>query len=119
MFRGTLEHWSYALARASRVPASAAYYVVEILCIAVAIAGCLFTLRRYPGAALFGLLAITVSLFSGSPQSVSRYVLAAPTAFIFLSRLGKQPAFDRVWVLASTLLMGLNVTLFTFGMWVA
>ena len=48
-----------------------------------------------------------------------RYVLAVPAVFLLLGRLGGQPAFDRAWMLASTLLMGLLVTLFSFDFWVA
>jgi hypothetical protein len=47
-----------------------------------------------------------------------RYVLVVPALFIFLARLGKRPAFDRAWILASALLLGLLATLFTFDLWV-
>ena len=46
-----------------------------------------------------------------------RYVLAAPPVFLYLSRLGKNPAFDRAWTIASVLLMGVLAMLFTFDMW--
>jgi hypothetical protein len=48
-----------------------------------------------------------------------RYVLSAPAVYVFLSRLGKRPVFDRVWTFASLLLMTLLVILFTFDLWVA
>jgi hypothetical protein len=46
-------------------------------------------------------------------------MLVLPTTFIFLSSLGRNPVFDRLWTLASLLLMGLQMTLFTFNFWVA
>jgi len=36
-----------------------------------------------------------------------------------LAWLGRRAVFDRVWVLGSTLLMGMLVMLFTFGFWVS
>jgi hypothetical protein len=46
-------------------------------------------------------------------------VLVIPSIFMVLSRLGKWPAFDRAWTLASVLLLGVLTTLYTFDMWVA
>jgi hypothetical protein len=60
---------------------------------------------------------IIVSLTSGAAQGMHRYVLAAPSIFVALSRLGKNEVWDRGWTLFSTLLMGLYATLFTFDMW--
>jgi hypothetical protein len=36
-----------------------------------------------------------------------------------LACLGRRPIFDRVWTMASTLLMGMLAMLFTSGFWVA
>ncbi len=85
----------------------------------LALIACLLTLKRYPGVALFGLAALAIAVFSGWPQSMSRYVLVIPSFFLMLSRLGKWPVFDRAWTLASVLLFGLLTTLYTFDMWVA
>jgi hypothetical protein len=46
-----------------------------------------------------------------------RYVLAAPPVFLFLSRLGERPVFDRLWTIGSILLMGVMATMYTFDMW--
>jgi hypothetical protein len=46
-----------------------------------------------------------------------RYVLAAPPIFLFLSEWGRRPAFDRVWTIASVLLMGVMATMFMFDLW--
>jgi hypothetical protein len=47
------------------------------------------------------------------------FAMAGPVIFIMLARLGRSPAFDRSWVFASTLLSGLEATLFTFDVRVA
>ncbi|SRR5581483_2880650 len=98
---------------------AAVYYLIEFGTVFLALVACLATLRRYPGVALFGLLVVIVSVTSGVAQSMSRYVLAVPSLFIFLSRLGKHEAFDRAWTLASILLMGVLALLYTYDMWVA
>jgi hypothetical protein len=46
-----------------------------------------------------------------------RYVLGAPPLFLFLSRLGERPAFDRVWSVASTLVMGIMAIMYMFDFW--
>jgi len=100
-------------------PQMTAYYAIEFGAVLLALAAGIALLRKYPAVALFSLLALLIPLTSGAPQSLNRYVLASPAVFIFLGRLGRNETFDRVWSLASTLLMGLLVTLFTFDMWVA
>jgi hypothetical protein len=106
---------SFSYADNSQTPA---YYALEFGAMGLALVACLSTLRRCPGEALFGLAALVVSFASGIPQSMVRYVLVVPALFIFLARLGKRPAFDRAWILASALLLGLLATLFTFDLWV-
>jgi hypothetical protein len=94
------------------------YNTLEIAIILISLVAALALVRRYPGVALFSLAVWAISVFSGSPQSVSRYVLAMPTTFLALARLGKSEAFDRGWTLASILLMGMEAALFSFDMWV-
>lgn len=96
-----------------------AYFMLEFGGVLLAAIASLFTLRRYPGIALFSLTALVVALTSGAPQSLIRYVLVLPSLYIFLGRLGRNIVFDRAWTLVSLLLMGLLMTLFTFDMWVA
>ena len=43
--------------------------------------------------------------------------MAAPVSFLLLARWDKSEAFDRVWTLASILLMGVFATLFSFNLW--
>ena len=93
------------------------YYGVEFAATILGIAACLWTMRERPGIALFGLAVIVLSLTSGVAQGMHRYVLAIPSIFLALSRLGKNAAFDRGWTLFSTLLMGMYATLYTFDMW--
>lgn len=95
-----------------------AYYLLEFSAIIFGIVACIATWRRYPSISAFSLAAILLSLTSGPAQGMHRYVLAAPSVFLFLSRLGRNEAFDRAWSIFSILLMGLLATLFTFDMWV-
>lgn len=102
----------------SNNPQTVIYYSIQLSAILAGVTACLLTLRRYPDWALFGLAVIAVPFTSGLEQGMHRYVLAIPSIFLILSRLGKNIVFDRAWTLASILLMGLCATLFTFDMWV-
>jgi Gpi18-like mannosyltransferase len=95
------------------------YYALELASVLLAGVACLFTLRRYPGLSLFGIAVLFIAITSGAPQSLVRYVLTVPSLFIFLGWLGKYVVFDRAWTLLSLLLMVMQVSLFTWDMWVA
>jgi hypothetical protein len=60
-----------------------------------------------------------LSAGSSYAQGMDRYVLAVPAIFLMLAWFGRRDVFDRAWVLASTLLMGMLVMLCTFGFWVS
>jgi hypothetical protein len=45
-------------------------------------------------------------------------MIVAPAMYIVLAMLGRNKVFDRVWTLASLLLLGMSVMLFSFDMWV-
>jgi hypothetical protein len=96
---------------------AAAYYAIEWGAIVLGLTACLAGLRRHPDLAWFGLAVVLLSFTSGPAQGMHRYILGAPPVFLFLSRLGRHPAFDRAWSIASILIMGLFATLFTFDMW--
>ncbi len=96
---------------------TAAYYMVEVGATLLAIVACFFTWRRYPEATIFSAAVIFLSLTSGYPQGMHRYVMTAPALFLFLGRLGKHPAFDKAWTILSTLLMGALALLFAADMW--
>lgn len=98
-------------------PQAAAYYLVEWGGILLGFTACIEGLKRYPDIAWFGFLVVFLSFTSGPAQGMHRYILAAPPVFLFLSRLGRRPAFDRIWSIASVLLMGILATLYTFNMW--
>jgi hypothetical protein len=94
-----------------------AYYGIEFAAIIIAVLACILTMKRHPLISSFGLLVIIFSFFSGAAQGMHRYVLAAPSIFIALGHLGKNPVFDRVWTLISLLVLGLMATLFSFDFW--
>jgi hypothetical protein len=95
------------------------YFLIEFGAAALGLTAAIFTLRRYPGIALFSLVALIIAFTSGAPQSWVRYVLMTPALYIFLSRLGRNIVFDRIWTLASVLVMSLLTLLYTYDMWVA
>ena len=94
------------------------YYLIEFGAIVLGIWSCLATRKQYPALSWYGLLAIVLALTSGPAQGMHRYILAAPSVFIFLGRLGKSDFFDRIWTVTSVLLMGLLAMLFSFDFWV-
>jgi len=98
---------------------TATYYLIEFTSLILALIACVFVFRRYPGVALFGLIALVIPATSGWPQSLIRYVMAVPGVFIFLSQLGRNRVFDRAWTFGSLLVFGMLTTLFTWDMWVA
>lgn len=98
-------------------PNASAYYIVEWLGIILGFTACIAGFKRHPDLAIFGLLVVFLSFTSGPAQGMYRYVLGAPPVFLFLSRLGKNQAFDRVWTIASVLLMGIMCTMYMFDMW--
>lgn len=96
---------------------AAAYYAVEWLGVILGFTACIAGLRRHPELAWFGLAVVFLSFTSGPAQGMHRYILGAPPVFLFLSRLGRNPVFDKAWTLGCILLMGVMATLFTFDMW--
>jgi len=96
---------------------AAAYYFVEWLGIVIGFAACIAGFKKHPDLAIFGFLVVFLSFTSGPAQGMYRYVLAAPPVFLFLSRLGKNPIFDRVWTIASMLLMSSMCAMYMFDMW--
>jgi hypothetical protein len=116
----TVAQWGSALsdAFASHNTQAIVYYLIESAIILFSLAAALALLRKQPGLALFSLAVWSISVFSGFPQSISRYLLAMPTTFMALARLGKSVVFDRAWSLSSVLVMGMMAALFSFDMWV-
>ncbi len=99
-------------------PQAEVYFGIEVASILIALYGALWLLRRSPEIALFSLAVILLSVLSGSAQSMARYMLIAPAMYMMLADFGRNRFFDRIWTMASVLLMGMSVMLFTFKMWV-
>ncbi len=114
----SLDSWANAFQYAKTNNAATIYFGVEVFTVLVAILTSLALVRRDLPVALFSLAVVIFSVFSGSAQSMARYVLVAPAMFITLSCLGQKQAFDRLWTLASLLLMAISAALYTFKFWV-
>jgi hypothetical protein len=116
---GSLQVWTSALhslggSNLQRV----FYYGIEIAAVFLAVFACFILLRERPEIALYGLAIIGFAFLSGSAQGMVRYAIAVPALFWTLARWGRHPIFDRIWTLASCLLMGLLALLFSFNYWV-
>jgi hypothetical protein len=94
------------------------YFSIEVFATITALIGSIWLIRRDPIVALFSLAVVLLSIFSGSAQSMARYMLIAPALFMMLGYYGKNRVFDKAWTLASVLLMGMSVLLFSYDMWV-
>ncbi len=117
----SLEVWgqAYQFLFSGSNPQTVFYYSLEFTAVALALAGCWCMRKRAPELALYGLALTGFAFTSGSAQGMLRYVLTVPGLFALLAYWGRRPLFDRLWTLLSLLLMGLEVTLFTFNFWVA
>lgn len=98
---------------------SALYFGLEFIAVLLALAGVIACFRQYPAVTAFSFFAWLIPVFSGSPQSLVRYMLVLPTTYLLLSRLGQNRIFDRVWTILSIMLMTLLALLFSFDFWVA
>jgi hypothetical protein len=101
------------------LPETQVYYGLELAAVVVAIVASVWAIGRWPAAAAFGLATLAISLGSGEPQGMVRYVLAVPPIFLGLARLGASAAFDRGWTVASVMLMALLAALYSVDFWVA
>ena len=119
IFEQSIKDWEYAFSTLTGDNSQAAMYnTLEIGITLLALVCALALIRKHPDLALFGIAAWVMCVFSGSAQSISRYVLVMPTTFLALAYLGKREVFDKAWTLASVLLMGIETLLYTFKMWV-
>ena len=113
-------NWGYAFHLLfQHIPEQTAYFLTEFLGLIIGTVTCIACIRRYPELAWFSLAVLIISVGSGPVQGIIRYILGAPAVFVMLAYWGKNKAFDRVWTLASILLMGLMAILFAFNFWVA
>lgn len=101
------------------IPERTANYMLIFFLVILGLFACFRTMKDYPEATWFSLTVIAISLGSGPPSGIHRYILTAPAIFIYLARLGRNPVFDRAWTIFSILWMGALAALFAFNMWVA
>jgi len=116
----SIEAWknAYFYAMYQGKGAGLIYIWIDVGAIALAFIASLWLLRRDLPLALFSLAVVLLSVFSGSTNSMARYMLIAPALYIFLAQLGKNKTFDRTWTVASLLLMGMEALLFAVDFWV-
>lgn len=93
------------------------YFMVEFGAVILGILACIWMFKREPILSVYSLLTIVFSMTTGVAQGMHRYVLGAPVIFLLLAHWGRSEAFDRVWSLASILLMGVFAILFSFNLW--
>jgi hypothetical protein len=107
-FGGAFYNWATAFqSMFAGIPERTAYFLTEFFGLAIGTVTCIACMKHYPEIAWFSLAVLIVSWGSGPTQSNIRYILAAPAVFVMLAKWGKNPVFDRVWTIASILLMGL------------
>src|SRR5690349_3257520 len=119
-FGKSLEDWQRAFDYARHLGGGAGqiYFALEVGISLLAGIASLWLIRRDPAVAFFSLAVVLLSVFSGSAQSMARYMLITPALYIFLARLGRNWVFDRAWTLFSILLLGMEASLFAVDMWV-
>lgn len=114
----SIESWQHSFFYARYMSAEGlVYFGIEVLTLFLASLAAFWLVRRDPMVALYSLAVILLSVFSGTAQSMARYMVMAPAAFIMLGRWGAARAFDRTWTLASCLLMGMSAMLYSFDFW--
>jgi Gpi18-like mannosyltransferase len=115
----SINSWTHVLFEyAPTTTQGAVYFALEVIACLLALGASIWLVRRSPEIALYSLGAALLSVLSGSAQSMARYMLIVPALFIFLAYLGRSRSFDRVWTIASVLLLGMSVMLYSFDMWV-
>jgi hypothetical protein len=114
----SLASWSEAFQLVmSGEPQARAYYLVEVWGVVAGLVASVLLLRRDPALAVYGLAVLVIALTSGAAQGMHRYVLSLPALFLATARLGRQPVFDRLWTLASTLALGVFALAFSYDFW--
>jgi len=94
------------------------YFAIEVGTVLLTTIASVWLIRRDPAVALFSMAIVLLSVFSGSAQSMARYMLIAPALYVFLAQLGKDKTFDRAWTIFSILVLAMETSLFASEMWV-
>ncbi|MEJ5224477.1 MAG: hypothetical protein WHV44_08480 [Anaerolineales bacterium] len=116
--KGTLDSINYIFPHAFTVSSAGVTLGIELFTVLLTAAAALWLWRRDAALAAFSLAVVFLSVLSGSFQSLARYMLIAPALYIFLAHLGQNKTFDRLWTMASVLLMGMLAALFAVDFWV-
>ncbi len=115
---GTIGSINYIFPHAFKVSSAGVTLGIEIGSVLLVIVAALWLWRRDAPLAAFSLAVALLSVFSGSFQSLARYMLIAPALYISLAYWGRNQIFDRLWTLVSVLLMGMLAALFAVDFWV-
>lgn len=78
----------------------------------------LFKNKKY-AYAIYTILGNLIPLTSGVLLSQTRYLLVLFPLFIALSSWGRNPVFNKLYLLVSSVMLGINIVLFANGFWVA
>lgn len=100
--------------------ASSAMMILEIAAVILGIVSSiwLFKNKKYAYAAYI-ILGNLIPLTSGVLLSQTRYLLVLFPVFIVLSSWGRNPVFNKLYLLVSSVMLGINIVLFANGFWVA
>jgi len=109
---------SHQLGQMLTDPMGAVQISLDVALPALALWACWRVRRLAPGLALYGAAAVILPAITGTLVSLNRYALAAAPAFLGLALAGRDPLFDRLWTLASALILALYLVAFAHGYWV-
>ena len=99
-------------------PALALNSGLVLACTGLGALACLRMARRTWLLSLYSALVLFIPMTGGfPPNSMTRYVLAAPVVFMFLGWVGRRGLVDANWRLISTLLFALLTVMWTFNYW--
>lgn len=100
--------------------ASSAMMILEAAAVILGIVASvwLFKNKKY-AYAIYTILGNLIPLTSGVLLSQTRYLLVLFPVFIVLSSWGKNPVFNKLYLLVSSIMLGINIVLFANGFWVA
>ncbi len=99
-------------------PQATVHITLDILLTLIALIACVYMLRRQPAIALFGLATMMLPLLTFRVVGLNRYTLACIPIFLALASFGRSRLFDRLWTVASLLVFGLYILLFSHAFWV-
>ncbi|HMM27373.1 MAG TPA: mannosyltransferase family protein [Aggregatilineaceae bacterium] len=109
---------SHQLGQMLTDPMGAVQISLDVALPALALWACWRVRRLAPGLALYGAAVVILPVITGTLVSLNRYALAATPAFLGLALAGRDPLFDRLWTLASALILALYLVAFAHGYWV-